>query len=306
MSEPTAVRNVVLPGRTASGKVRDLFDLGDRLMIVASDRISAFDVVMNEPVPGKGVLLTALTRFWLARLGACTPHHLDYVVDGQRCPRGYEAHRALLRDRAMVCRKTSVLPIECVVRGYLAGGGWSEYTQRGSVSGIALRAGMQLAERLPEPIFTPSTKATSGHDEPISYERACAVATEFATGLGLDRALAQRVMPEVRRRALAIYAQAARHAEARGILLADTKFEFGLLGEEILLIDEVLTPDSSRFWPRAQWRPGVNPPSYDKQFLRDYLNTLPWPKTPPPPPIPAEILAQTAERYREALRLLTA
>ncbi len=306
MTAPPAIRNIDIPGRTASGKVRDLFDLGDRLMIVASDRISAFDVVMDEPVPGKGVLLTALTRFWLARLPACSPHHLEYIVDDQRCPAGYEAFGALLSGRAMVCHKAHVLPIECVVRGYLAGGGWSEYSRCGSVSGVALPAGLPLAQRLDTPVFTPSTKAASGHDEPISFAQAVAIATDFAARLGHPRSFGEKLMHTARQRALDTYSQAARHAEARGVLLADTKFEFGLRGSELLLIDEVLTPDSSRFWPADQWQPGRNPPSYDKQFLRDYLSTLPWDKTPPPPRIPAEILEQTAARYREALRRLTA
>lgn len=287
-----AVARTELPGLIARGKVRDIYDLGERLMIVATDRISAFDVVMNEPVPGKGELLTRMSRFWLERLPAAAPHHLDYVVTPQRVPAGYERHVAELAGRAMVVRKARVVPIECVARGYIVGGGWKEYQQAGQVSGIRLPAGLRLAERLPEPLFTPSTKAAAGHDEPISFEHACEIA-------------GRAVMEEARRRTLAIYAQAAQHAESRGIIIADTKFEFGLIGDELVLIDEVLTPDSSRFWPAAEYRVGSNPPSFDKQFLRDYLERINWNKQPPPPPIPTEIIAQTRARYAEAARLLT-
>lgn len=313
-----------LPGLVSRGKVRDLYDLGDRLMIVASDRISAFDVVMAQPVPGKGALLTRLSEFWLKTLPACTPHHLEYVVDGGHCPESHRRHVDVLRDRAMVVRKATVIPIECVVRGYVVGGGWKEYKAGGAISGIRLPPGLRLADRLPEPIFTPSTKAAHGHDEPISFDGACeAVAGAFSGELrdrigrtfGVDArgevgAAARRLMEAVRKRSLAIYEQAAKHAVARGILLADTKFEFGLAsagdGVELLLIDEALTPDSSRFWPADAWRPGENPPSFDKQFLRDYLETLDWPKTPPPPAIPAQIIEQTRRRYQEAFERLTA
>lgn len=291
-----------LPGLLVRGKVRDVYDLGDALLLVATDRISAFDVVLGEPIEGKGVLLTQLTRFWLATLPACTPHHLLYVVDGQHCPAGYEAHRELLRGRAMVCRKANVLPIECVVRGYIVGGGWAEYQGSGSISGVKLPAGLKLAERLPEPLFTPSTKAHAGHDQPVSFEQACERAARHFGGALAD---GQRILAQARGRALAIYAQAAAHALARGIILADTKFEFGLHQGQLLLVDEVLTPDSSRFWPADEWRPGQNPPSFDKQFIRDYLSTLAWNKRPPPPPIPAEIRARTRQRYLEAYRRLT-
>jgi len=287
-----AVLRTDLPGLISNGKVRDLYDLGDRLMIVATDRISAFDVVMDQPVPGKGIVLTRLSQFWFETLAACRPHHLDYVVDATHVPPGYAAHADLLAGRAMVCRKADVLPIECVVRGHLVGGGWKEYQQSGTVSGVALPAGLRLAERLPEPIFTPSTKAASGHDLPISFEQA-------AERIGHDLAAAAR------KRSLAIYNEAAALAEQRGLILADTKFEFGLVDGALLLVDEVLTPDSSRFWPADAWQPGHNPPSFDKQFLRDYLETLDWPKQPPPPTIPPEILEQTAARYREAYARLT-
>jgi len=300
-----AIFSTDMPGLLSRGKVRDIYDLGDRLMIVASDRISAFDVVMDQPVPGKGVVLTALTRFWLDSLASAQPHHLDYVVRPGRIPRGYEAHAEALSGRAMVCRKARVLPIECVVRGYLAGGGWKEHQQTGRVSGIALPRGLRLADRLPEPIFTPSTKAANGHDEPISFERACDDAESFLRAGARQAAPSalqdgRALMSRARERALAIYAEAAAYAETRGIIVADTKFEFGLIDGELALIDEVLTPDSSRFWPRAAWRPGENPPSFDKQFLRDYLDRLDWPKSPPPPRIPDDILEKTAQRYQEA------
>lgn len=300
---PTAVYETTLPGLRARGKVRDIYDLGESLMIVASDRISAFDVVMGEPVPGKGELLTQMSRFWLDTLPACSPHHLEYVVDDGHCPRGYEANLPQLRRRAMVVRKAEVVPVECVVRGYIVGGGWKEYQQVGSVSGVKLPPGLKLADRLPTPIFTPSTKAVVGHDEPISIEQA---AESLAPRLGSD---ATRLMYALRDRSLAIYQQAAEFAAQRGIIIADTKFEFGLprgdARHEPILIDEVLTPDSSRFWPADQWRPGANPPSFDKQYLRDYLESISWNKTPPPPPIPAEVIEQTRRRYADAYRLLT-
>jgi len=306
---PSAVYQTALPGLVARGKVRDIYDFDDRLMIVATDRISAFDVVMEQPVPGKGVVLTRLSEFWLRTLPACQPHHLDYVVDDGRIPRGYEQHLAELRGRAMVVLKAAVLPIECVVRGYIIGGGWREYQQTGCVSGVRLPAGLRLAEKLPEPIFTPSTKATDGHDEPISFARACELTQQFvenrATQGGAGRWDGTRLMQTARERSLAIYSQAAAYAEQRGVILADTKFEFGLRDGELLLVDEVLTPDSSRFWPPEQWRPGTNPPSFDKQFLRDYLSALDWPRRPPPPAIPEHIIAQTRARYLEAYRLLT-
>lgn len=300
MTQPAQpVLRTDLPGLLHRGKVRDVYDLGDRLMIVATDRISAFDVVMNEAVPGKGVLLTRMSEFWLGRLPACRPHHLDYVVTEDRVPAGYEAAARQLAGRASVCRKARVLPIECVVRGYLAGGGWKEYRERGAVSGVRLPAGLRPAERLDAPIFTPSTKASVGHDEPISFEDAAKRLTGIFGGGTTSLAEAMRD------RSLAIYREAARHAESRGLILADTKFEFGLCDGELLLIDEVLTPDSSRFWPKDAWAPGRNPPSFDKQFLRDYLESQPWDKRPPPPPIPAEIIEKTRQKYAEAFRLIT-
>lgn len=332
MIQSTAVPPAPLPGLIGRGKVRDLYDLGERLMIVASDRISAFDVVMNEPVPGKGAVLTRMSRFWLNRLPACQPHHLEYVVgiQGETSappPPGYEAHAAALAGRAMVVRKAVVVPVECVVRGYVVGGGWKEYQATGSVSGVPLRPELRLADALPEPIFTPSTKAERGHDEPISFDGACRAVAEAAelsrrlarelaafaradtaVGVTMARLLdwSRSVMTLARRRSLDIYAQAAAHAATRGIIIADTKFEFGLHDGHLLLIDEVLTPDSSRFWPADGYRPGSNPPSFDKQFLRDYLEGLDWNKQPPPPPIPAEIIEKTRQRYEEACQRLVA
>jgi phosphoribosylaminoimidazole-succinocarboxamide synthase len=302
-----AVHKTTLAGLTARGKVRDLYDLGERLMIVATDRISAFDVVMDQPVPGKGVVLTQMSRFWLETLPAATPHHLDYVVGDDRVPPGYEESIEQLRGRAMVVRKAAVLPVECVVRGYIVGGGWKEYQETGCISGIRLPAGLRLAQKLPEPIFTPSTKATDGHDEPVSFARACEIAEDFFQRSGGTPSLAtgRALMEAACARALAIYTEATEFAEQRGIILADTKFEFGVCDGQLLLIDEVLTPDSSRFWRTDEWRPGENPKSFDKQFLRDYLNTLDWPKRPPPPRIPNEIIAQTRDRYFEAYRMLT-
>lgn len=334
MSSPAhAVFQTDMPGLVARGKVRDIYDLHDRLLIVASDRISAFDVVMNEPVPGKGRVLTRMSEFWLAALPACRPHHLDYVVSAERCPAGYEPFRDQLIDRAMVVRKVEILPVECVVRGYIVGGGWKEYQADGKVSGVPLPGGLRLADRLPQPIFTPSTKAASGHDEPISFDQACRILeshlsheiagprgllaamfgtiskTDIASWEETHAARCRLLMEQVRERSLAIYSQAAEHASARGVILADTKFEFGLLDyagtAELVLADEVLTPDSSRFWPAESWLPGSNPPSFDKQFLRDYLETLPWPKTPPPPALPADVIDQTRRRYEDALSRLT-
>jgi phosphoribosylaminoimidazole-succinocarboxamide synthase len=289
--ELTAYDASQLPPPTRRGKVRDLYDLGDELVLVASDRVSAFDCVMREPIPGKGVVLTRLSAFWLARLPACQPHHLLYVVERERCPAALAAYAAALAGRAMVCRKADVLPVECVVRGYLVGGGWKEYQQTGRVSGVELPRGLQLAEKLPAPIFTPSTKAARGHDEPISFEEACAIAGE-------ER------MVEARARAIEIYQQAAAHAAARAMIVADTKFEFGVQAGRLLLVDEVLTPDSSRFWDASTYRPGVTPPSFDKQFIRDYLDAQSWDKKAPPPSLPPDVVQQSCQRYIEAAQRL--
>jgi phosphoribosylaminoimidazole-succinocarboxamide synthase len=275
------------------GKVRDIYQIdADHLLIVASDRLSAFDVVLPQPIPGKGEVLTRVSRFWFERVGHILPNQLaaitvDEVVTDP-------AERAQLGDRALVARRLQPLPVEAIVRGYLIGSGWKDYLQSGAICGIPLPAGLRLADRLSEPIFTPSTKAALGtHDENIDFDRT-------ATLLGHDLA------NQVRAAALAIYTECAAYARDRGILIADTKFEFGLdEAGRLHLIDEVLTPDSSRFWPADQYTPGQSPPSFDKQFVRDYLETLDWDKTPPGPELPQEIIDKTAAKYREAEERLT-
>jgi phosphoribosylaminoimidazole-succinocarboxamide synthase len=271
------------------GKVRDVYDLGDRLVIVATDRISAFDWVLPTGIPDKGHILTQMTLFWLDYLQV--PNHLiSTYLDLMGPPfAGAEA----LRGRTMLVRKTAVVPIECVARGYLAGSGWKEYRQHGTVCGIRLPAGLRECEQLPDPIFTPATKAESGHDENISFDA-------MAGQVGAELA------EELRRRSIDIYRRAADYARERGIILADTKFEWGRLPSgEVILIDEVLTPDSSRFWPADTYRPGTNPPSFDKQFVRDWLERSGWDKNSPPPPLPAEVVQRTRAKYVEALERLT-
>jgi phosphoribosylaminoimidazole-succinocarboxamide synthase len=299
------IRETDLPELVKRGKVRDIYKVGGRLMVVATDRISAFDVVMEQPVPGKGILLTQMSRFWLETLPACTPHHLDYVVSDERVPADYAPYVDQLRGRAMVVKRADILPVECIVRGYIVGSGWREYQATGTVSGVVLPAGLRHAERLPQPIFTPSTKAVVGHDEPISFDHAVQTVARFLAtkrSVSLD---ARDLMERVRQRSLEIYRQAAGHAEKCGIIIADTKFEFGLYNGELLLADEVLTPDSSRFWPAEHYRVGDDQPSFDKQFLRDYLASLGWNRKPPPPPIPPEIVAKTRQGYEDAFRRLT-
>jgi phosphoribosylaminoimidazole-succinocarboxamide synthase len=275
------------------GKVRDIYDVDDEhLLIVATDRLSAFDVVLPDPIPFKGQVLTQISLFWFAKTAHLAPNHLsalrveDVISDAQE--------RAQLAGRAMVVKKLSALPIEAVVRGYLIGSGYKDYKQNGSVCGITLPGGLQMAERLPEPIFTPASKAPAGHhDENIDFE-------SMVKLLGLETA------NNVRRIALQVYRFATEHARARNIIIADTKFEFGLdKAGRLFLIDEVLTPDSSRFWPMASYKPGSSPPSFDKQFVRDYLESLHWDKKPPAPHLPPEILTRTSDNYREALKLLT-
>jgi phosphoribosylaminoimidazole-succinocarboxamide synthase len=272
------------------GKVRDVYDLGDRLVIVATDRISAFDWVLPTPIPDKGRILTALTLFWLDYLGV--PHHLLSTDPTDMGP-AFAARAADLAGRACLVRKASVVPIECVVRGYLAGSGWKEYQQHGTVCGIPLPHGLAQSARLPEAIFTPATKEESGHDQNISFD-------DMIDRTGRELALA------LRQRSLDIYQCASDHARSQGLILADTKFEWGLLpGGEIILIDEVLTPDSSRFWPADSYREGISPPSFDKQFVRDWLETTGWDKNSPPPPLPDEVVERTAAKYREAYERLT-
>ena len=273
----------------ARGKVRDIYDAGDRLLIVATDRLSAFDVILPTPIPDKGRVLTQLSLFWFDLLRDVIPNH---VLSATEFPAPFDAYRDELADRSMLVRKTIPLPIECVVRGYVSGSGWKDYQATGKICGIALPAGLRESDRLPEPIFTPATKAPAGHDENISFGQATSL-------IGNERA------QQVRDVSLEIYRRAAAFAEPRGVLLADTKFEFGVLDDELIWIDEALTPDSSRFWPAAQYKPGGPQPSFDKQFVRDYLESIRWPKTPPGPELPPEVVAATRDKYREAYRILT-
>jgi len=271
------------------GKVRDIYELGDRLLIVATDRLSAFDVVLPTPIPDKGRVLTQLSMFWFEKLADIVPHH---VISAMEFPGELAPYRDSLDGRAMLVRRTEPIPIECVARGYLSGSGWKDYQKTGTVCGIPLPAGLRESDRLPEPLFTPSTKATTGHDENISF-------AETVTRVG--RPLAERL----RDTSLAIYRRAAEYAAARGIIIADTKFEFGLIGEQLIWIDEALTPDSSRFWPGDQYAPGKAQPSFDKQFVRDYLERIGWNKQPPAPILPAEVVTGTRDKYREAYQRIT-
>jgi phosphoribosylaminoimidazole-succinocarboxamide synthase len=285
-----ALRETNFPGLTpfARGKVRDIYDLGEQLLIVATDRLSAFDVVMPTPIPDKGRVLTQISLFWFDLLKEVIPNH---VVSADGFPAPFDAYREQLAGRSMLVRKTNPLPIECVVRGYLSGSGWKEYAATGKVCGIALPPGLRESDRLPEPIFTPATKAATGHDENISFDHAAYL---------VGRPLAERV----RAVSLEIYNRAASHAAVRGVLVADTKFEFGQIKNELIWIDEALTPDSSRFWPASRYQPGGAQPSFDKQFVRDYLERIRWPKTPPGPELPPDVVAATRAKYREAYCLL--
>ncbi|HOG17164.1 MAG: Phosphoribosylaminoimidazole-succinocarboxamide synthase [Syntrophaceae bacterium PtaU1.Bin231] len=273
------------------GKVRDLYEVDGYLLMVATDRISAFDVIMPNPVPGKGEVLTRMSVFWFDKMKDILPNHL-VATDPEAFPPACRPHRDILRNRSMLVKKAKPLPVECVVRGYLSGGGWKDYTRTGIVSGIRLPQGLLESSRLPEPIFTPSTKAGEGeHDQPIAR-------AEMEKIVGAD--LTRRVIDA----SIAIYRRAAGIADAAGIIIADTKFEFGLLDGELILIDEVLTPDSSRFWPKDDYEPGRPQKSFDKQFLRDYLLSLPWNQKAPAPELPEEIVRKTGEKYEEALRRL--
>ena len=287
-----AITKVDLPGikRFTQGKVRDVFDLGDQLLIVASDRISAFDCVMPNGIPGKGKILTAMSLFWFDLMADVAENHL-IASDVDAYPSELQKFRELLEGRSMLVRKAERFDIECVVRGYLAGSGWREYRESGKICGIRLPEGLREADRLPKPIFTPATKADSGHDENISFERAGAL-------IGSDRAA------QLRDLSIAVYEKARAYADTRGIIIADTKFEFGLVDGRVILIDEIFSSDSSRFWPKDRYEPGRSQDSFDKQFVRDYLETLDWDKTPPAPELPEEIIRKSLEKYREAYRRL--
>ena len=272
------------------GKVRDVYEVGDKLLLIATDRLSAFDVVLPTGIPGKGVLLTQMSLFWFELLKHVVPHHV-VSADVSEYPDELKPFRNQLEGRSMLVQKTDVLPIECVVRGYIVGSGWKDYKKTGAICGIALPAGLRESDRLEPPIFTPATKAETGHDENISYET-------MVETVGPDRAA------EARRVSLEIYERARVHAEARGIIVADTKFEFGIRDGRLIWIDEALTPDSSRFWPRDAYAPGRSQPSFDKQFVRDYLETLDWDKQPPGPELPPEVVARTVDKYVEAFERL--
>ena len=272
--------------------MRDIFDLGDRLVMVATDRISAFDYVLGSGIPDKGKVLTQLSAFWFDTTRAIVPNHL-LTTDVREYPVSMQSHADMLAGRSMLVRKTSPVPVECVARGYLSGSGWKEYQATGSVCGIALPAGLRESDRLPQPIFTPATKATTGHDINVSEADA-------------GRIVGEPLIQRLRSLTLELYRFGAAHAEARGIILADTKFEFGLTdANEIILIDEVMTPDSSRYWPTDQYAPGGPQPSFDKQFVRDYLEQIRWNKQPPVPSLPEDVVMRTREKYVEAYRRLT-
>ena len=282
-----------LPGirKIKSGKVREVFDLGDRLLFVATDRISAFDVILPNGIPRKGEVLTQISHFWFDRMESVVPNH-RLARPGDSLPELLRPFAAQIARRSMLVRKAQPLAIECVVRGYLAGSGWKEYKNQQTVCGIDLPPGLAESAELPEPIFTPATKAEAGHDENISFERAAAM-----VGAG--------VAEKARSISLEIYSRARAYAKERGIIIADTKFEFGHANGQLMLIDEVLTPDSSRFWPADGYRAGRSQPSFDKQFVRDYLETLDWDKSPPAPALPEEVVAHTQAKYLEAYHRLT-
>ncbi len=287
------VTNTELQGlrRIGTGKVREMYQVGDNMLIIATDRISAFDVVLPDGIPDKGRVLNLLSVFWFERFARLVPNHL-VTADVDKFPLELSPYRDMLRGRAMVVRRGKPLPVECVVRGYLAGSAWQEYQKSGTVCGIKLPSGLRQAEKLPEPIFTPSTKAQTGHDENI-------------TEAEMARLIGEELTRRVRRISLDIYTQASEYARSRGIIIADTKFEFGLRDGELMLIDELLTPDSSRFWSEKDYQVGISPPSFDKQFVRDYLVSIGWNKEPPAPRLPNEVIVGTTARYREAFRLLT-
>ena len=285
--------DVALPGLTLfkKGKVRDVYDLGDSLLIVATDRISAFDFILPSLVPDKGKVLTQLSKFWFDYTSLVVPNHM-ISADAAEFPAELKSFQDVLDKRAMLVKKTSVVPIECVVRGYLAGSGWNEYKETGKVSGLKLPPGLKEADRLKKPIFTPSTKAEVGHDENISFKK-------------MQKAVGAELAAKIREVSFELYQKASLHAVSKGIIIADTKFEFGLRDNELVLVDEIFTPDSARFWPLSGYAPGKSQPSLDKQFVRDYLLSTPWDRKSVPPPLPPDIVEQTSRRYREIYSLLT-
>lgn len=284
----TRLKTFPLVGR---GKVRDIYDLNQYLLIVATDRISAFDVVFNEPIPEKGRVLTGLSVYWFNQTADRFPNHL-ITSDINQVPGLTSEERQMLNGRSMLVKKGEVVPVECVVRGYLAGSGWKEYQTSGSVTGIKLPAGLQESSKLPEPIFTPTTKESTGHDLPITF-------AELINKVGEDLAA------KLRDFSLSLYQAAVVRAEANGIIIADTKFEFAWIDGVLTVVDEIFTPDSSRFWPMDQYKPGKSQPSFDKQYVRDYLDTLDWNKQPPAPPLPEEVIGKTSEKYLEAYQRIT-
>jgi len=294
MGESPIIKTTITGLPVRRGKVRDVYDLADEVLLVATDRISAYDVVLPTPIPGKGRMLTRLSRFWFDWLGDSVPHHLIEALE-DRVPVGLEPFADQLLGRTMRCRKAAVVPVECVVRGYLAGSAWKDYCHSGAVCGVKLPGGLRHCEQLPEPIFTPATKAAVGHDENISFDQACAL-------------VGRETMQRLRERSIDIYVRAAEYARQRDIIIADTKLEWGRRGDELILIDELLTPDSSRFWPADRYEPGRDQDSFDKQYVRNYLTTLvdagQWDKTPPAPPLPEAIVRNTAAKYEEAVRRL--
>ena len=285
------VMETSLPNFFHRGKVRDTYDLGDKLLIVATDRISAFDVVLPTGIPDKGRVLSQLSAFWFERTAEVVPNHFLYVVDKPNVPDvPYEVPDELL-GRSMVVRKAQRVDVECIARGYITGSAWAEYQKTGTVCGIRLPRGLQESQELPEPIFTPTTKAETGHDEPLTFEELVALVGERAANV-------------MALRSLALYRYAAQYARERGIIIADTKFEFGWLDDELIVIDEMLTPDSSRFWPAEEYQAGRSQPSFDKQYVRDYLTQIGWNREPPAPELPPDVVARTAEKYHEAMRRL--
>jgi phosphoribosylaminoimidazole-succinocarboxamide synthase len=288
-----AATKIELPGieKFKSGKVREVYDLGDQYLFIASDRISAFDCIMPNGIPNKGQVLNMISKFWFDRTADVVANHM-ISTDVNDFPPALQEHAELLKGRSMLVKKAELLPVECIVRGYLIGSGWKEYKQSGTIGGMPLRPGYEMAGKLDEPIFTPSTKADEGHDENISIDQMNEIVGEE---------LGQRLIDI----SLNLYKTAADYALTRGIIMADTKFEFGMIDGELILIDEVLTPDSSRFWPADSYAPGSSPFSFDKQYVRDYLETLDWDKTPPAPELPEEVVMNTRAKYLEAYRLLT-